>query len=88
MAEAAPGDEAGRLRRPPRRPPVPATAERFATVYQLAHVRRAGLARMETAEWYTRAYTAGAPRHRLRRAWHSIDSCAHPDPGGLVEGAR
>ena len=80
MARGVLGHGAGRLR-----PPSPPA--HFATVYQLAHVRRARLARMATAGWYTTAYTAGAPRHRLRRAWQAMESYAHPNPDRLVEGA-
>jgi len=61
MPEGALGLGAGRLRPPPR----------FATVYNLAHVERAGLARMATAGRPARAYTSGAPRPRLRCARHA-----------------
>ena len=64
MPEAELGHGAGRLR-----PPLPPL--HFATVYNLAHVERAGLARMATAGRPARAYTSGAPRPRLRRAWHA-----------------
>jgi len=80
MAGGALGHGAGRLRPPP--PPA-----HFATVYQLAHVRRASLARITPAGWYTSTYTMGTQRYRLRRAWHSPETCAHPNPDRQVEGA-